>query len=73
MEELKEILSGCCPMIDFEVEKNLVTDKIIDSIDLVSIISDIEDAFGISIDMESITPENFDSLEAIWELIESLR
>lgn len=73
MEKLLEILSNCCPTVDFEKEKKLVTDKIIDSVDLVSIISDIEDEFDISIEMDSIDAENFDSVEAIWKLIESLQ
>lgn len=73
MEKLLEILSNCCPTVDFENEKNLVTDKIIDSVDLVSIISDIEDEFDISIEMDNIDAENFDSVEAIWKLIESLQ
>lgn len=73
MEKVLEILSNSCPTIDFENEKKLMTDKVIDSVDLVSIIFDLEDAFGVSIDMEVIDPENFDSAEAIWELIQSLQ
>ncbi len=72
MEKLYEILTSCCPEIDFKQETALVTDKIIDSIDLVSIISDIEDEFGINIEMSEIAPENFDSAEAIWALIQRL-
>ena len=73
MEELLEVLANCCPAVDFRTETRLVSDKIIDSVDLVSIISDIEDAFDVSIDMEAITPENFDSAESIWALIQSLK
>lgn len=73
MDKLYKLLESCCPMVDFRTEKNLVTDKIIDSMDLVSIISDIEDEFNISIEMDKVEPENFDSAEAMWNLIESLR
>lgn len=73
MDKLYELLESCCPMVDFRTEKSLVTDKIIDSMDLVSIISDIEDEFKISIEMDKVEPENFDSAEAMWNLIESLR
>lgn len=72
MEKLIEVLSNCCPTIDFTNEKNLITDKVIDSMDLVAIISDIEDEFGISIGMDKIVPENFDSAEAMYQLIQSL-
>lgn len=73
MEKLMEILTNCCPAVDFTADAKLITEKVIDSVDLVSIISDIEDAFDVSIDMDRIVPENFDSVEAIWVLIQSLR
>lgn len=73
MERLYEVLKNCCPTVDFEGEKKLVTDGVIDSVDLVSVISDIEEEFDISIDMENITPENFDSVEAMWALINRIQ
>ena len=73
MDKLYVLLEKCCPMVDFRTEKSLVTGKVIDSIDLVSIISDIEDEFDISIEMDKVEPVNFDSAEAMWNLIESLR
>lgn len=73
MDKLFEILQNCCPTVDFKTEKNLITGKVIDSIDLVSIISDIEDEFDISIEMEQIEPENFDDVDAIWKLIQKLK
>ncbi|MCR5119911.1 MAG: acyl carrier protein [Lachnospiraceae bacterium] len=73
MEELLEVLKESCPTVDFENETELVSGKVIDSMDLIAIISDIEEAFDISIDMDKIEPENFDSLEAIWELIQQIK
>lgn len=72
MEKLMEVLSECCPDVDFAVEKELITGKVIDSVDLVAVVSDIEDEFGISIPMEELVPENFDSIEAIWEMVQRL-
>ena len=73
MEQLFKVLENCCPTVDFRTEKALITGKIIDSMDLISIISDLEDAFDVSIEMDQIEPANFDSAEAIWALIQSLR
>lgn len=73
MEKLVELLRHCCPTVNFEDEKELVTGKVIDSMDLISMISDIEEEFEISIGMEKIEPRNFDSVEAMWDLIQSLR
>lgn len=73
MEKLYQILADCCPEIDFKTENSLVSGEILDSIDLISIISDIEEGFDVSIDMEEVTPENFDSAEAIWQLIQRIK
>ena len=73
MEKLYELLEECCPGIDFRSQRSLIDDKLIDSMDLIAIISDIEDAFSVSIGMDQIEPKNFNSAEAIWELIESLK
>ncbi|MDO4323564.1 MAG: phosphopantetheine-binding protein [Lachnospiraceae bacterium] len=72
MEELIEALKRVNPNIDYENEKNLVTDKLIDSIDMSSVLAELEDTFDIEIDMEYIVPENFDSVEAMWDMVQEL-
>lgn len=72
MEQLKELLENCCPDLDWTQDGQFITGGVIDSVDLVAIISDIEDVFGIEVDMEEVVPENFDSLEAMWSMIERL-
>lgn len=72
MEQLREIMTSKFPSIDFEKEKNLIDDGLITSIDVVGIITELEDAFGISITMEYIQPMYFQSLESMWEMIEEL-
>ena len=73
MDEIIEILSGLHPDIDFETEKNLVDNKILDSFDIVTLIAEINDNFDIAISAEEITPENFNSADAILDLIEKLK
>ncbi len=72
MEKLLEILKGIRPDVDFENETELIDDGILDSFDVVSIISEIDDAFGVQIRINELDPENFNSAEAIWNLIVSL-
>ena len=72
MNEILEILSDLHPDIDFETAKNLVDDKILDSFDIVSLIAEINDNFDVAISAEEITPENFNSAENIWALVERL-
>ena len=59
--------------MDFVYEKSLIDDGILDSFDVVSIISEIDDAFGVQVRINELDPENFNSIESIWELIQKLQ
>lgn len=72
MEELLEILDELHPDVDFTTEEALVDDKILDSLDIVSLISEIADRFDVVIPADKIIPENFNSAKALWALIERL-
>lgn len=72
MEKLIEIMQELHPDVDFETCESLVDDGILDSLDIVTLITDINDAFDVSIPAEEILPENFNSAAALWELIERL-
>lgn len=73
MEKLLEILKGVRPDVDFENETALVDDGILDSFDVVSIISELDDAFGVQIRIAELDPENFNSAKSIWALVEKLK
>ena len=73
MEELLEVLKGINSKVDFENEKKLVTGKVLDSIDITSMIAEIEDRFDIEITMEYMVNENLDSVEAKWEMNQELQ
>ncbi len=73
MDKLLEILQGIRPDVDFENETELIDEGILDSFDVVSIISEIDDAFGVQIRINELEPENFNSAKAIWSLIEKLK
>lgn len=73
MEQLLEILKGIRPDVDFENETALIDDGILDSFDVVSIISELDDAFDVQIRINELDPENFNSAEAIWDLVQKLK
>lgn len=73
MEELFGILEEVRPDVDFRTIKALVTNKYIDSFDIVTIISYIEDAYSIEVPVDSMIPENFESAEAMMHLIQKLK
>ena len=72
MEELLDILSELHPDVDFETADDLIDGKILDSIDIVSLVAEINDAFGVEIPAEEIVPENFNSARALWAMIRRL-
>lgn len=72
-EKIIDILNEICPGVDFENETSLIDDEIIDSLDIVSIVGELMDAFDVEISVEDLLPENFNSVDAIAELISSLQ
>ena len=73
MDKLIEILSEICPNVDFRKEKALVDDGLIDSFEIVSIVAEIMDHFEVELDVDDLMPENFNSVEAMMQLIEEHR
>ena len=73
MEELLNILKEAKPDIDFEKETSLIDNGLIDSFDVVQLVMQLNEAFDIEIGAEEITPENFNSAESIWKMIQRLQ
>ncbi len=72
MEELMKILREMHPDVDFETEEHLVEDMILDSFDIVSLISEINEEFDVTITAKDMVPENFNSAKALYALIQRL-
>ena len=69
-KQIIEILSEICPGIDFETETALIDDGLIDSLDIVAVVTDLMDTFDVQLGVEDLTPENINSVDAICQLIE---
>lgn len=72
METLLKILKNLHPDVDFSMEDDLIGNGVLDSLDIVTLITEINAEFDISIPAEEIMPENFNSAEAIYALISRL-
>ena len=72
MEELLKILKEMHPEVDFSMEDDLIGNGILDSLDIVTLITEINGTFDVSIPAEEVIPENFDSAASIWALIQRL-
>ena len=73
MDKLMGILSELSSDIDFETEDALIDGGMLDSFDIVTLVAEIDDAFGIEIPAEALIPENFNSAKAIFALIQQLQ
>ena len=72
MNELIEILEHLHPEVDFDTCTTLIDDKILDSFDIITLISEINEEFAVVIPAEEIVPENFNSAQALYELVTRL-
>lgn len=73
METLLEILNDIDDTVDWENETALIDDRILDSFGVISLISELEDQFEVEIDVSEIVPENFNSADAMWKMIQRLQ
>ena len=73
MEELLEILNEINPDIDYETEDNLIDGKKLDSLSILTLITEICDTFDIEIGPKWMRNENFNSVEAMWNMIQAIQ
>ena len=71
-DKLMEILTDLRPDVDFEVNTALIDDGILDSFDLVSLIGELADVFGVEISFDDMDPDNFNSVESMLDMLRRL-
>ena len=72
MEEFMEILRDIRTDVDFENCTTLIDDKILDSFDIISIITELNSQMDVAVPADQIIPENFNSAQALWAMVEKL-
>jgi len=72
-EELREILESVRPDVDFDSETELIDGGILESMDIIAIVGEIKDNLDINIGIEQLIPENFNSEEALYNLLVELQ
>ena len=72
MDTLLEILEDMHSDVDFENCETLIDDGILDSFDIITLVAEIDSEFGVTIPVEEIIPDNFNSAKALYALIEKL-
>lgn len=69
-ERILEIVKSIRPDVDFERETALIDDEVLDSFDVIQIVTELMEEFNIFIDADDIEPENLNSLENIRDMVE---
>ena len=72
MDELLELLEDIKPTVDFRTCTGLIDDGYLDSFDILSIVSELNDAFGVEISPVDIVPGNFNSADTLWKMVQRL-
>lgn len=72
MEALLKILTDLHPDVDFLSNNKLIDGRILDSFDIVTIIAEVDNEYGVSIPADEIVPDNFNSAKSLYALIERL-
>ena len=73
MDKLMMILNESDDGIDYEKELALIDEHLLDSFSVITLVSELEDAFDIRIEASEMIPENFNSAGAIWKMIQRLQ
>jgi acyl carrier protein len=72
MEEILKILRGLHGDVDFHNHRALIDEAVLDSFDIISIVASLSDQFDITVPPEEIAPENFNSADALWDMVKRL-
>ena len=73
MKKILKILEELNPDIDFGTEEKLIDDGLLDSMAILSLVSDLEDEFDVEITPVELVPSNFNSAAAMWDMVQRLR
>ena len=70
MKSVLEVLKGIRPEFDFTTSEDFIADGMLDSFDVITLINELDNSYGISITGTDILPENVKSVAAITKLLQ---
>ena len=73
MEKLLDLLEDLNPDVDLKTEEQLIDNGLLDSMAILSLVSDLEDEFDVEITPVELVPANFNSAAAMWNMIQRLQ
>ena len=73
MERLLEIMEDIQPDVDFKTRMDLIDAHLLSSLSILSLIAELEDEFDITVPAVEVIPANFNSMQAMWDMIRRLQ
>ncbi|MDO4313215.1 MAG: acyl carrier protein [Eubacteriales bacterium] len=73
MDRLIELLKEIRPDVDYDSCTTLIDDEILDSFAILSIVGELEEEYGVVVTPADIIPENFNSAQALWGMVQRLQ
>lgn len=73
MEKIIELLEEIQPGVDYQTCTSLIDEHLLDSLSLISLVSDLEDEFDITIPAVEVIAENFNSAQNLWDMITRIK
>ena len=70
MSSLLDALETIRPEVDFTNSEDFIKEGILDSFDIITLVAEMEKRFGITIDGEDVTPENFKNIETLEQFVQ---
>lgn len=71
-EKIMEVLAEFNEELVEDLDRDLIASEILDSFDIVKLVVELEEAFDITIDVDLVTPENFQTANSIVKMVESI-
>ncbi len=72
-EQILELVNEILPHVDFLSSDKLVTDGILDSLSIVTLVSELSVEFDVEFSLDELSADNMDSIDAIVKTVESLQ
>lgn len=72
-EQIIEILESIHSGVDYETATKLIDERVLDSLSIIALVSELSFAFDVEIDVMDLVPENLNSVDAIVSLINELQ
>ena len=72
-EQILSLVEEVLPHIDFTASDKLVDDGFLDSLSIITLISELSMEFDVTFDINELTPENLNSIDAIVETVKKLQ